>query len=156
MSNYYIDIDGVVHDKEGMDFRIDQKKHNGIGLREINKDQMIEAIKLSDIEILEGLVNRAKEDRDSYVSSDLESGGYLWQVRNAADLQNIQDGIDESVYDPSKIGETISFRMADNTWQDIVIADLEKAKSDYRIRKLEVYSQFKAWTETDMIAPFEI
>lgn len=101
-------------------------------------------------------LEEAKTTRDSAISSDLESGGFLWQVRDTVDLQNIQDGIDEALYNPSKADEVISFRMADNTWQEITISDLEKAKSDYRNRKLAIYSKFKAWTETDMLAPFEI
>lgn len=84
------------------------------------------------------------------ISEDIESSGYTWQVRNAVDLQNIKDyaGLEDDV--------TQSFRMADNTWQDLTVDKFEKVLSDYRLRKKDIYNSYKTWTNGDMLEEFTI
>lgn len=136
----------------------DEQVKNGCGsdLIAITEAEKDEILKPKGANLIALNIANAKAARDSAISSNLESNNYLWQVRDSDDLQNIQDGIDEAEYNNYPEDRTISYRMADNTWQDITVNDLRKVKSDYRLRKLDVFSKFKTWTEADMLTPFEV
>lgn len=115
----------------------------------INQEKLAEANKLKRYE-------QAKLTLATSLSSDIESGGYTWQVRNSIDLQNIQDAIDEHNYAGLDADVTQSFRMSDNTWQDVTVDEFEKVLSDYRLRKKELYEKYKVWTNGDMLEDFAI
>lgn len=103
-----------------------------------------------------GLIDNAKETLSLALSANIESGGHIWQVRNSIDLQNIQDAIEEHNYAGLEDDVTQSFRMADNTWQDLTVDKFEKVLSDYRLRKKDIYSSYKAWTSGEMLEAFEV
>lgn len=106
------------------------------------------------------ILNQAKLTLSSAISADIESSGYTWQVRNAIDLkndlQNIQDAINEYNYAELAGDVTQPWRMADNTWNDVTIDNLEKVLSDYRLRKKELYGKYKVWTSGGMLEEFSI
>lgn len=115
----------------------------------INQDRLAEVNKIERYE-------QAKLALAAALSADIESSGHTWQVRNSIDLQNIQDAIDEHNYADLGPDVTQSFRMADNTWQDLTVDKFEKVLSDYRLRKKDIYNSYKTWTSGDMIEEFEV
>lgn len=112
--------------------------------------------KKSNAEIVAENTISAKLILSAALAEDIESGGYTWQVRNQIDLQNIQDAIDQHEYDVLSDDETQSFRMSDNVWYDVTVAEFKQVLSDYRMRKKDIYAAFKAWTETDILEVFTI
>lgn len=126
---------------------------NYIAITEAEKDELL--IPKGD-DLVSHNYNKAKITLATALSEDIESGGNTWQVRNSIDLQNIQDAIDEHNYAGLEADVTQSFRMADNNWQDLTVDKFEKVLSDYRLRKKDIYNQYKTWTDGDMLEEFKV
>lgn len=102
------------------------------------------------------LSEQAKITLATALSADIESGGYTWQVRNSIDLANIQKVIDQNDRANYPSGTTQSFRMADNTWQDLTIDHFHQVLSDEAVRTRAIYDAYRTWTEGDMKEEFKV
>lgn len=136
---------------EMVDQSILTKKDDGTFYDRYNEDMSIDTT--PDVG---ALYNQAKISLALALSADIESGGYTWQVRNSIDLANIQKVIDQNDRANYPSGTTQSFRMADNTWQDLTIDYFHQVLSDEAVRTKAIYDAYRVWTEGDMKEEFKV
>ena len=145
-----------VNESSELFFEPSEEVIDKFGLTEISKEEFEtlwsdSLIKETNLDLL------AKTLRDNTVSSDLlveALNNSVFQCTNEA--RDIKDVIFEAEASGALEEDTVSFRLADNSWKEVSLSDLRLVLSTFITRKREVWKQFSIWDQGGKGEPFDV
>ena len=105
---------------------------------------------------IEYRVNRAKLTLDSFISSNIEYSGNIFQCDASAReaMREVLEHIDRNSLDSSV--ETRQWRLSNNTFTTVTGDDISEILNDYRMRKDVSWISFATWLAGDKLTDFEM
>ena len=105
-------------------------------------------------EIAESNRIKAKTIRDNAVSENITVYDAEWQVAN--DAEDIRKVIGDAETIDASEEDSVTFRLADNSWRETTLAELRDVLKAHIARKQDVWNQMAVWDFGDKQEPFEV